>query len=264
MERLRALAAAFCAVPVNAGPAAFDTYLENEAAAYRTGDVGKLGRIVNDRLDAASEKPDRLLIYVDQWEELYAMAPAAEEAEQRLQHSDDVERFIALLVAAAACPRRRATVVLTVRADFYNPLIRQTHLSTLLPRQQVNIRPMESSDLRSAIETPAKKVELSFAPPTLIDQILNDVGVEEGRLPLLQFALKETWERREGDRRQFLEQVSSDPALARDLILRFSIRLRRIEDKIAGISGEACGRQSSHCPCTRAALQVLRCRCFVQ
>jgi hypothetical protein len=31
-----------------------------------------------------------------------------------------------------------------------------------------------------------------------------------------------------------LERVSSDPALARDLILRLSIRLRRIEDKIAG------------------------------
>jgi CRP/FNR family transcriptional regulator, cyclic AMP receptor protein len=34
--------------------------------------------------------------------------------------------------------------------------------------------------------------------------------------------------------RQLLEQVSSDPALVRDLILRLSIRLRRIEDKIAG------------------------------
>jgi hypothetical protein len=29
---------------------------------------------------------------------------------------------------------------------------------------------------------------------------LNDVGSEEGRLPLLQFALKETWERREENR----------------------------------------------------------------
>jgi len=34
--------------------------------------------------------------------------------------------------------------------------------------------------------------------------------------------------------RQFLERVSSDPALARDLILRLSMRLRRIEDKITG------------------------------
>jgi CRP-like cAMP-binding protein len=33
---------------------------------------------------------------------------------------------------------------------------------------------------------------------------------------------------------RFLEEVSRDPTLARDLILRLSIRLRRIEDKVAG------------------------------
>jgi CRP/FNR family transcriptional regulator, cyclic AMP receptor protein len=33
---------------------------------------------------------------------------------------------------------------------------------------------------------------------------------------------------------QFLERVSGDPTLARDLILRLSIRLRKIENKIAG------------------------------
>jgi WD40 repeat protein len=196
---LRALAAAFGTVAENAGPAAIDAFLENEAAAYRKGDIGTLVRIVNDRLDAAREKPDRLLIYVDQWEELYAMVPATEDAERR-KHSDDVEKFIALLVEAASGPRPRASVVLTVRADFYSPLIRHALLSTLLPRQQMNIPPMEPSDLRSAIETPAKKVGLSFAPPALVDQILNDVGTDEGRLPLLQFALKETWEGRQGDR----------------------------------------------------------------
>ncbi len=90
--------------------------------------------------------------------------------------------------------------MLTVRADFYNPLIRNPLLSALLPRQQVNIPPMRREDLRSAIETPAKQAGLSFAPPQLVDQILDDVGLEEGRLPLLQFALKETWGKREGDR----------------------------------------------------------------
>lgn len=34
--------------------------------------------------------------------------------------------------------------------------------------------------------------------------------------------------------REFLDSVTSDPALARDLILRLSIRLRKVEDKIAG------------------------------
>jgi WD40 repeat protein len=197
---LRALATAFGTVPENAGPAAVDTYLENEAAAYRAGDAGKLARIVNDRLDSAPEKADRLLIYVDQWEELYAMAPTSEDLEQRNQHSSDIEKFITLLVSAASGQKSRATIVLTVRADFYNPLVRNAQLSTLLPRQQVNIPPMSPSDLRAAIETPAKKAGLFFSPPALVDQIMNDVGTEEGRLPLLQFALKEIWEKRESDR----------------------------------------------------------------
>jgi len=197
---LRSLAAAFGTAPDNAGPAAIDAYLEGEAAAYRAGDADMLARMVDRRLDAAPEKPDRLVVYVDQWEELYAMAPAAEDKERLRQHSADVEKFTELLVAATSGSRSRASVVLTVRADFYNPLIQNSLISALLPRQQVNIPPMRPDDLRSAIETPAKKAGLSFSPPELVDRILNDVGLEEGRLPLLQFALKETWEKRTGER----------------------------------------------------------------
>ena len=196
---LRALADAFGAAPEHAGPAAIESYLEGEAAAYRSGDLEMLSYVVDRRLDNTPEKPDRLLIYVDQWEELYAMAPRPEDRERREQHTEDVEKFIALLVTAASRERSRASVVLTARADFYAPLIRNPLLSALLPRQQVNITPMRESDLRSAIETPAKKAGLSFAPPALVDQILVDVGTQEGRLPLLQFALKETWEQRTGD-----------------------------------------------------------------
>jgi hypothetical protein len=58
----------------------------------------------------------------------------------------------------------------------------------LLPQQQVNIPLMGSGDLRSAIEKPAQNAKLSFSPPELVDRILNDVGSEEGRLPLLQLA----------------------------------------------------------------------------
>ena len=192
------LAEAFGSPAENAGPAQTATYLEKEATAYRDGDAGLLAHVIDRRLNAAPEKPDRLLIYVDQWEELYAMAPPAEDKDGVQKRARDVGKFIALLAAASA--KARASVVLTVRADFYNPLIRNPLLSALLPRQQVNIKPMRSDELRSAIETPAKKAGLSFAPPELIDQILSEVGTQEGRLPLLQFALKETWERREGSR----------------------------------------------------------------
>jgi energy-coupling factor transporter ATP-binding protein EcfA2 len=86
------LAEAFASRAENAGPAQVATYLKNEAKAYREGAADLLAHVVDRRLDAAPEKPDRLLIYVDQWEELYAMAPQAEDKE-RPQHARDVERL---------------------------------------------------------------------------------------------------------------------------------------------------------------------------
>jgi hypothetical protein len=177
---LGALATAFGTAPQGAGPAEIDAYLEREAEFYRTGDADTLARIADRRLDAAPERPDRLFIYVDQWEELYAMAPAAEDKEHLRKRTSDVNKFVELLVAATSDVRRsRATVVLTVRADFYNSLVRSPSVSPFLPQQQVNIPLMGSSDLRSAIETPAEKAGLSFSPPELVDRILNDVGSEE-------------------------------------------------------------------------------------
>jgi WD40 repeat protein/energy-coupling factor transporter ATP-binding protein EcfA2 len=196
---LSALAEAFGTTPNNGGVFEKDAWLEKEATFLRAGDAEALTRAVNRRLDGAPEKPDRLLIYIDQWEELYAMAPPPEDKGRLSQHSADVEKFIELLVAAASGAGSRASVVITVRADFYNPLIRNPLLAALLPKQQINIPPMSREDLRSAIETPAKTAGLSFAPPKLVDRILDDVGMEEGRLPLLQFALKETWQKRVGD-----------------------------------------------------------------
>jgi hypothetical protein len=193
---LTALAEAFGTVPANAGAFENDAWLEKEAEFLRAGDAEMLTRAVDRRLDAAPEKPDRLLIYVDQWEELYAMAGVEDKA-RLAQHSADVERFIELLIVAASSAGSRASVVITVRADFYNPLIRNPLLAALLPKQQVNMAPMSRNDLRAAIEMPAKTAGMSFAPPQLVDRILDDVGLDEGRLPLLQFALKETWERRE-------------------------------------------------------------------
>ena len=161
---LHALAEAFGTVPADAGPARIEAFLKDEVEAYRGGDADMLAGILGRRLDAAPGKPDRLLIYIDQWEELYAMAPAAEDKERLRQHSSDVEKFVALLIGAASGARPRASVVLTVRADFYNPLIRSPLISTLLPRQQVNIPAMQPDDFRAAIETPAKKAGLSFSP----------------------------------------------------------------------------------------------------
>jgi len=57
--------------------------------------------MIREQLDQAEGKPDRLLLYIDQWEELYAQAPSSSDKEQATQHAADVTRFIDLLLTAA-------------------------------------------------------------------------------------------------------------------------------------------------------------------
>jgi hypothetical protein len=49
--------------------------------------------------------PDRLLLYIDQWEELYAQAPSPIAGEQgAARHATDINRFIDLLLNASLGP----------------------------------------------------------------------------------------------------------------------------------------------------------------
>jgi hypothetical protein len=154
--------------------------------------------MIREELDRVEGKPHRLLLYIDQWEELYAQAPSSSDKERAAQHAADVNRFIDLLLAAARSAP--VTIVGTVRADFYDPLIAHQELRVLLPTRQVLLASMSRSDLERTIVEPAKKVDLAFDPPGLVQRILDEAGEDEGMLPLLQYALKETWARRQGNR----------------------------------------------------------------
>ena len=85
-----------------------------------------------------------------------------------------------------------------MRADFYDPLISHQKIRALLPTQQVLLGSMSRAELESTIVEPAKMVGLTFDPPKLVSRILDEAGEDEGMLPLLQYALKETWALREG------------------------------------------------------------------
>src|SRR5215471_3909115 len=153
--------------------------------------------MIRQELDRSEGKPDRLLLYIDQWEELYAQAPSSVEKDRAARHTADVNRFIDLLLNASQSAA--VSVVATVRADFYDPLISHHKIQALLPTQQVVLGAMSRADLESTIVEPTKMVGLSFAPPKLVSRILDEAGEDEGMLPLLQYALKETWALREGN-----------------------------------------------------------------
>src|SRR5262249_7502762 len=102
-----------------------------------------------------------------------------------------------LLTAARTAP---VAVVATVRADFYDPLIAHQEIKSLLPTQQILLGSMLRSELERTIVEPARKVGLTFDPPSVVYSILDEAGEDEGMLPFLQYALKETWARRQGNR----------------------------------------------------------------
>ena len=68
-----------------------------------------------------------------------------------------------------------------------------------MPTRQVLLGSMPRSELERTIVEPAKKVGLTFDPPGLVQRILDEAGEDEGMLPLLQYALKETWALRKGN-----------------------------------------------------------------
>jgi energy-coupling factor transporter ATP-binding protein EcfA2 len=197
-EPLRTLAAAFNPRADGEGSAQYAAKIGREAEQLRTGDPELLSHMIRQELDQAEGKPDRLLLYIDQWEELYAQAPSPSlDKERAARHSADVARFIDLLLnATQSAP---VAVVATMRADFYDPLIGHQRMRALLPAQQVLLGSMSRSDLERTIVEPARKVGLAFDPPKLVSGILDDAGGDEGMLPLLQYALKETWALRDGN-----------------------------------------------------------------
>ena len=201
---LRALAAAFNPRAENEGIAEYETKITNEAARLREGDPDLLGHMIRGDLDRAEGKPDRLLLYIDQWEELYAQmqsdteqASSRAEKDSAAQRAADVHRFVDLLLTTARTAP--VTVVGSVRADFYDPLIAHEEIRSLLPTRQVLLGAMPRSELERTIVEPARKVGLVFEPPALVQRILDEAGEHDGMLPLLQHALKETWTQREGN-----------------------------------------------------------------
>ena len=128
-----------------------------------------------------------MIVAVDQFEETFTAC------------HDESERaaFVDALVAAARDPRRRALVLVAVRADFYGRCAAYPELARLLGACHVLVGAMRRPELRRAIELPAQVAGLRVEPE-LADALIADVEGEPGGLPLLSTALLELWQHRDG------------------------------------------------------------------
>ena len=118
-EPLHHLAAAFD--PPQAEPGSREFRKEfNKGAEDLRDPKFSLAELVRDRLRKESGST-RLLLFVDQWEELYTLAAPREiKTDADRARAADVKRFIDLVLDAAA--NSRCTLVFSVRSDFYPDL----------------------------------------------------------------------------------------------------------------------------------------------
>ncbi len=142
---------------------------------------------VISRVIQKSNGTGRLLLVADQFEELFTLTAAS-----------DQRPFARTLLSALG--KAPFSLLITLRADFYSQMIAlDREMSDRLAPAQVNIGALTQAELRESIVAPAGLVGLEFEAG-LVDRILGEVGSEPGRLPLVEFALTELWQRREGNK----------------------------------------------------------------
>lgn len=140
---------------------------------------------------AMEELPEgqKVVILVDQFEELFSLCK-----DEKLRVA-----FIDNILHAAMDPMGKALVVIAMRADFYSRCSAHERLAAALSDHQMLVAPMSDHELRDAIVKPAQLVGTEFEAG-LVEMLINDLYGEVGELPLLQYALTQLWNKREGRR----------------------------------------------------------------
>ena len=161
------------------------------AGALRRGDVA-LARVATEIIEDTPEA-GRLLLVIDQFEELYTLCP----------DPDTRRAFLDVLIRAVASTSPHVhhplQLVLTLRADFLGQALAYRPFADLLDQaKRLILGPMNREELEATIVRPAEQQGVTFEEG-LVARILDDVGNKPGSLPLLEFALTQLWERQESN-----------------------------------------------------------------
>jgi WD40 repeat protein/serine/threonine protein kinase len=149
---------------------------------------GHLGHVLRLR---TRRETRRLLLFVDQFEELYT------------QVSDPAERaaFTACLSAVADDATSPLRVVLAMRSDFLDRAAEDRRFIGALTKGLFFLGRPDRERLREAIENPAEMAGYRFELPSIVDDMLAHLEATPGALPLLQFTAAKLWDMRDRRRR---------------------------------------------------------------
>jgi len=127
-----------------------------------------------------------VLLVIDQFEETFTLV------------EDEAERnhFLEMLATAVCEPHSPLQLVITLRADFYDRPLGHSEFGELVRGATEVVLPLTPEEMERAINGPAEGVGAKLES-ALVARILQEIGDQPGALPLLQYALTETFENRE-------------------------------------------------------------------
>lgn len=136
--------------------------------------------------EAVWESPDtKLLIVIDQFEELYTQC----------QDEQERQAFIDCLLEVAALIN--VSLVLTLRTDFLGQALAYRPLADAIQQGSQMLGPMSRTELQAAITKPAALLDVTLEEG-LTERMTEAVSSSKGNLPLLEFALQELWIKQQG------------------------------------------------------------------
>ncbi len=156
--------------------------LETLQTALGTADIGLFDPAA---LLAAEPGAARFLLVIDQFEEVFTQGAAERDA-----FLAAIQRLVAL---------RDCHVVLTMRSDFFDDLLKST-LWPLAQPHRLEIAPLGERELREAIVKPAEDTGV-FIESALAERLVSSSAGQPGLLPFVQEVMVRLWEKLE---RRFL------------------------------------------------------------
>lgn len=159
-----------------------------------------------------SQKQRQAILVIDQFEELFTLDPTG----------DRFKPFFDLVTSFA----RQNRVIICIRDDYVETLKHSAPPGSWATESDAYFSPppMTPRELTDAIERPAERVGLRFAPE-VTERLVKEVVGEPAALPLLQFTLQELWNNR--DHNLITQQVYDKVGSPREALQRVADRTLR-------------------------------------
>jgi eukaryotic-like serine/threonine-protein kinase len=227
-QPLAALASVVQRLTTRSGTDGQKQMVEHAQTIYRLrNEPGYVGTLLRNR---ARTTNSQLLLFVDQFEELYTLVPDLEER----------RAFTAALAGVADDTAAPLRVVVSMRSDFLDRVAEDPRFMEELSRGLVFLTAPDAVGLREALTQPIEMVGYRFEHPSMIDDMLGALAGMPGALPLLQFAASKLWDAR--DRTNRLLTVASYQAIggiqgalathADDIVAQMNAAQQKLTQKI--------------------------------